>query len=381
MNYDGPSAHESRAHRSTSGWFWDTAKESAMPERRRVKLVAAFWAVLAICAGGIGCHHQQLLNPADSSLPRELEKATLPPYIIEPPDLLNVDALRLVPLPPYHVEPSDALFLQVTKVDPESPIEKGIFQIEPEGTLNLGLNYGRVHVVGMTIDEVKAAIEEHLKKGGYPKAEANVSLYQSRAFQFIRGEHLVRPDGTISLGTYGSVYVTGMTIEDAKKAVEAQLSKRLLNPEVSLDVLAYNSKVFYVVYQAAASGDQIYRLPITGNETVLDAIGTLGGLAFQSSNKRIWIARPAPAKSTEGDQILPVDWNAIVQCGKTATNYQLLPGDRIYVKAQPLVKFDTMLGLVLAPIERAFGVTLLSQEAIRSFERPRNGSNGSNLGF
>src|SRR5262249_33877343 len=153
-----------------------------------------------------------------------------------------------------------------------------------------------------------------------------------------------------------------------------------LDPEVSLDVLAYNSKVFYIVFQAAASGDQVYRLPITGNETVLDALSNVGGLAVQASNRRILVSRPAPANPGGNDQILPVDWNAIVQCGKTATNYQVLPGDRIYVKAQPLIKFDTMFGLLMAPVERAFGVTLLGQETIRTFERSRTGtSNG--LGF
>src|SRR5438874_11585040 len=172
-----------------------------MPQRRRIKLGAALWAVWAICMGATGCHHQQLLNPADTSIPRELEKASLPPYVIEPPDLLTIDALRLVPLPPYHVDALDALFLQVSNVDPMNPIERGIYQIEPEGTLNLGLSYGRVHVAGLTLDEVKQAIEQQLKKD-YPKVEVSVSLYQSRALQFIRGEHLVRPDGTVSLGTY-----------------------------------------------------------------------------------------------------------------------------------------------------------------------------------
>jgi polysaccharide biosynthesis/export protein len=352
-----------------------------MSERRRARLVATIWAVLAICMGGCGCPHQQLVNPVDSPLPRELDKASLPPYVIEPPDLLTVDALRLVPLPPYHVEPLDALFIQVTGADPAHPIEPGIYQVEPEGTLNLGLFYGRILVVGKTIDQVREAIEEHLRKLGFAKPLANVSLYQSRSFQQIRGEHLVRMDGTISLGTYGSVYVTGMTIEEGKKAIEAQLAKYLLDPEVSLDILAYNSKVFYIVFEAAASGDQVYRLPVTGNETVLDALSNVGGLAVQSTKRRIWIARPAPPNAGSGDQILPVDWNAIVQCGKTATNYQILPGDRIYVKAQPLVKFDTMLGLLLAPVERAFGVTLLGQETIRSFERSRTGTTGTGLGF
>ncbi|HLJ96953.1 MAG TPA: polysaccharide biosynthesis/export family protein [Gemmataceae bacterium] len=352
-----------------------------MPERRRVRLVATLWVVLAICTSSTGCHHQQLVNPADSPLPRELEKASLPPYVIEPPDLLTIDALRLIPLPPYHVEPLDALFLQVRNVDPENPLERGIYQIEPEGTLNLGIAYGRVRVVGLTVDEVKAAIEKHLRPD-YPKVEVSVSLYQSRAFQFIRGEHLVRPDGTISLGTYGSVYVTGMTLDEAKKAVETQLGKFLLTPEVSLDVLAYNSKIYYVITDGGGNGEAVVFLPITGNETVLDALGKVGGLAAQASKKRIWIARPAPANANCGDQILPVDWNAIVQCGKTATNYQILPGDRIYIKAQPLITFTTMLDRLIAPVERAFGVTLLGQETIRSFERPKNNSNtGSPFGI
>src|SRR5207244_8826408 len=106
-------------------------------------------------------------------------------------------------------------------------------------------------------------------------------------------------------------------------------------------------------------------------------------LSSQALKSRIWIARPAPANAGYGDQIMPVDWTAIVQCGKTATNYQILPGDRIYVKAQPLIKFDAMLGLIFGPAERAFGVSLLGQETIRSFERPKTGqgNTGNPLGF
>jgi polysaccharide export outer membrane protein len=336
-----------------------------MDQKRRARLAAALCAVLGICIGGSGCH-PQLLNPP-GNLPRELDKASLPPYIIEPPDILTVDALRIVPKPPYHLEPLDAVFLSVSGVDPAYPIEKGIYQIEPEGTLNIGLFYGKVFVAGMTVDQIRVALEQYLREQGNKEPRVNVSLYQSRAFQQIRGEHLVRMDGTISLGTYGSVYVTGMTIDDAKKAIEGVLANFVLNPEVSLDILAYNSKVFYIVFQAAANGDQVYRLPITGNETVLDALSNVGGLAIQASNKHIWIARPAPVNAGCGDQILPVDWKAIVQCGKTATNYQVLPGDRIYVKAQPLIKFDTMLGLVITPVERAFGVTLLGNSTIQNF--------------
>ena len=48
--------------------------------------------------------------------------------------------------------------------------------------------------------------------------------------------------------------------------------------------------------------------------------------------RRIWVARPTPANHA-CNQILPVDWLAITQGGSTRTNYQLFPGDRVYVKA------------------------------------------------
>lgn len=56
---------------------------------------------------------------------------------------------------------------------------------------------------------------------------------------------------------------------------------------------------------------------------------------------------------------MPVDWCGIVRAGNTGTNYQLLPGDRVYVMAQPIITYSTMLGRVLEPIERILGVTLL----------------------
>ena len=59
-------------------------------------------------------------------------------------------------------------------------------------------------------------------------------------------------------------------------------------------MFAYNSKVYYVITEGAGQGDLVARLPITGNETVLDAISQINGLSRLSS-KNIWIARPTPS--------------------------------------------------------------------------------------
>ena len=113
------------------------------------------------------------------------------------------------------------------------------------------------------------------------------------------------------------------------------------------------------------------------NETVLDAIGQIQGLESNSST-RMWIARPG-YNDCGGDQILPVDWLAVTQRGDIKTNYQILPGDRLYVSEDKLVAFDTAMGKIMSPFERIFGVTLLGTQTIQRlvfFDQGPIGSGG-----
>ncbi len=150
----------------------------------------------------------------------------------------------------------------------------------------------------------------------------------------IAGERLVRPDGTIRLGSLGAVFVAGRTAEQARGALAKHLARRLdgFDPKkLTVNVLAYNSKAYYVIAEGAG-GEQVYRFPATGNETVLDAVSQVNGLRAEARKKHVWVARPAAAGGPA--QVLPVDWKAIVQGGNAATNYQLLPGDRVYIKGR-----------------------------------------------
>jgi RNA polymerase sigma factor (sigma-70 family) len=157
--------------------------------------------------------------------------------------------------------------------------------------------------------------------------------------QNLDGQHLVRPDGTIGLGTYGAVHVAGMTIEQARLAVARSVHSRLkpaakglkeVLEGVSVDVVAYNSKVCYVIVDPAGQGEKVYRLPVTGKETVLDAVAQIEGLPPEASRYRMWVERMGKAGAEP--ELLPVDWRAITQQGEVSTNYQLLPGDRLHVK-------------------------------------------------
>ena len=231
-------------------------------------------------------------GPVPGHAPRELAKVQMPPYIIEPPDILLVDATT--------------------------------------------------------------AVAEKLQR--------------------IRGPHLVRPDGSISLGVFGSARVAGLTVEQARSAIADAINS---SPEgvrpttpiktdvVSVDVQAYNSKVYYLITDGGGYGEQVYRLAFTGNETVLDAVSQINGLPPVASKKHIWVARRVPDHGGSGN-ILPVDWKGITQGGSAATNYQILPGDRIYVQSDHLIRIDSGLAKILSPIERVLGTTLLGSETVNS---------------
>lgn len=98
--------------------------------RRRIwnptSLAVAVLAGLAGIVSGTGCHsvefaanQRHCCAPPDfncctipnTPVPKELNKISLPPYIVETPDVLQIDAIRIIPLPPYRLEPLDVLYL------------------------------------------------------------------------------------------------------------------------------------------------------------------------------------------------------------------------------------------------------------------------------
>ncbi len=327
---------------------------------RRILVSGIFW---GICLGFVGCAPHGGNAPSEAPIPRELRMTTLPPYVIEPPDILIIRTIRDVPKPPYRIQPLDALAVHVTGA-PE-PI-RGLFSVDPDGTINLGIGFGSVQVADKTIAEAKDEVQKHLSKiVKMPTVE--LSLGQSRAMQQIQGEHLVRMDGMIGLGVYGSVYVAGMTLDQARQTIEKHLSEFLLKPQISLDIYSYNSKWYYLIQERAGYGQTVLRLPITGKDTVLDAISMMMGTTMFSSNKYMWLSRPN-GQDPNKMQIFPINWPALVRGGSPATNYQLMPGDRLYVSANRLMLAQNRLMQTLMPLETSLGFTLLGSSTVTSIE-------------
>lgn len=270
--------------------------------------------------------------PPSGAVPRELEKITLPPYVIEAPDQLLIEVVQRAAVPQYD--------------------DKGTALTNKDGT-----PVTKPGVIPLTVQPVS-------------------------------GPFQVRLDGTVGLGFWGAVPVAGLTLEQAAESIRghllqqetlAKFGTKAESVIVIVDVIAYNSKRYYIITDGGGqgAGEQVVSFPITGSETVMDAIANIGGLSDVSSRRNIWVARRTPHPGQPW-QILPVDWVGMSQHGNTFTNYQVMPGDRIYVKAQRLVAIDRTLARVISPIERLFGITLLGTTTVNQVAGRGNGFGGFN---
>jgi polysaccharide export outer membrane protein len=257
-------------------------------------------------------------------VPREFAKQALPSYVVEPPDILLIEASRAI-------------------TDPLQPLA-GQHLVRPDGTISLGIN-GTVAVAGLTIEQVRDSIAATLLAGPLRNAKGTKDP--------VTGKPLPPP----------------RTVEEVKA-------------ELNVDVLAYNSKFYYIITDGGGYGAQVYRFPVTGNETVLDALAQVNGLPTVASKKKIWLARATPDDHVH-PKVFPVDWCGMVKRGSAATNYQIYPNDRLYVESDCLIRADTAMAKFLSPILRGLGATLLGASTVNTIKANGaiGGGGGAGTGF
>ena len=246
-------------------------------------------------------------------------------YVLEPPDIISVQPIRLLPKGPQRIERLDQLEIAVSGTLEEAPIN-GPYPVDADGEISLGPEYGRLNVAGLTVKEAIQKIDEHLSKT-LVQPEVALRITEKPRNKQVGGNHLIGPDGHINLGTFGQVYVAGMTVNEAREAIEKKLAEHFDKPSVAVDVIAYNSKVYYVIVQGGGAGDSIFRFPLTGNDTVLDALAQVNAKVHK--NTSLWISR---ATGERKSKTLRIDWEKITAGGDAASNHQLRPGDRVFLQ-------------------------------------------------
>src|SRR5262249_16526446 len=96
--------------------------------------------------------------------------------------------------------------------------------------------------------------------------------------------------------------------------------------------------------------------------------------------QNVRLVRPAPPGAC-CEQLLPVNLAAITSGGDPTTNYQLMPGDRLVVYRDPIVRLTVFIDRLAPPFQTVLGTTLQYAFAARSLRFLSTGAGfGGGLG-
>jgi polysaccharide export outer membrane protein len=128
----------------------------------------------------------------------------------------------------------------------------------------------------------------------------------------------VRPDGKITMPLIGDLQAEGLTPERLKDQLKQALSTYINNPDVTITVLAVNSKRYTIAGQVMRPGPVALVLPTK----VFDALSSVGFRDFASTKKIIII---------RGTKRIKFNYNDVLHGKHLEQNILLEPGDTIYV--------------------------------------------------
>jgi protein involved in polysaccharide export with SLBB domain len=335
----------------------------------------------------------------------------------EYPAANDVKPLPLMPIPvdppphegaffdiPYIIEPPDLLIVEVLEALPGRPIS-GERLVRPDGTVDLGF-YGEVHVRGLTREQAKVKIVEHLRQyldhetlgltvpdaasegnkhgGADERGEAEIrsrpsngpetkpsekprsaSVDPEAANGLRLGNRLFRRPSPGAAPRFNSPAKDPSDPDQQPASERPRSTVRLLHiapaetDRVFVDVTAYNSKYYFVDGDVTVAG----KMPITGNDTVLDAIQYAGGFIPSANSKDIRLIRPA--RGGKPARVYNIDYDAIVHAGNARANLQLFPGDRLFIGRNALVQStmgaDQVAGLAQTTINTIHQLSIMAR--------------------
>ncbi len=291
---------------------------------------------------------------------------------------------------PYIVEPPDLIAVEILEALPGRPVS-GERLVRPDGTIALGF-YGDLQVRGLTAAQIKVAIIKHMRAFLRDEDLGLVELVESDAESIVTERPQVPPlpaerpqvpplpaggrkpfepppdqdpngkpppDAATKPRTDAVEYSTVEPRNSRDLGEDAAGTWKIVPPQAStrvyVEVTAYNNMTYYVLGDVSVPG----RLPWTGKETVLDALTHASGLMPTADPKQITLVRPE--RSGKQAKVYKVDLEAIQKRGEVATNYQIFPGDRLFVERDEVVKKTVELDRLSAPIQTIIGS--MQQEA------------------
>ncbi len=184
--------------------------------------------------------------------------------------------------------------------------------------------------------------EIDLKKNYYflgPGDVIHINFLNNKDFS---GPMEIIADGSISLPIVGSIFIEGLTLNQATKKIQNELSKELLMPEIQIVLLDQKPINVAIIGEVSRPGFYTFEvsnsreisnvnpngLKLSGSPTLITAIQKAGGITNKTNLKEVILLRKT---NGEGTRYKQSKLNLLdgLQNGSLINNPRLFDGDRI----------------------------------------------------
>ncbi len=165
----------------------------------------------------------------------------------------------------------------------------------------------------------------------------------------VSGQFIVNNEGNVQYEFVGDLKVDGLTKDEVRKLLTEKLSAYIIDPEITVKMVGYNSKIIYVVGEVGRPG-KIYMQgdTMTVHEALVEA-----GLPLLSAKTNA--GRVITPSDTGSPMIRKVNVEKLLYHGDLRENLVMRPGDTLYVPPTFLAKTMRVIQPVAAPIGTAAG--------------------------
>lgn len=144
-----------------------------------------------------------------------------------------------------------------------------------------------------------------------------ITVWRSPEFS---GQHMIRPDGKITINLVGEVPAAGLTPEQLGSNIREKLKKVLVDPDVSVAVTQVNSRRYFIEGEVLKPGE--YKLVVPTH--IFEALVNAGGFKDFAKQTDIRILR--------GSKVFHFNYKSAAKGKNADQNILLEPGDIIIVR-------------------------------------------------
>lgn len=165
----------------------------------------------------------------------------------------------------------------------------------------------------------------------------------------VSGQYAINSEGKIQYEFVGDIKISEMVKDEVAKVVKERLSEYIVNPEVNVKIVGYNSKVVYVVGEVGHPGKIFMR---GDTITVREALMQAGLPLLSGITKKSRLITPSESGAPVNRK---VNVHALLFEGDLRENLVMNPGDILYIPPTMLTKAMRAIQPVAAPLGTAAG--------------------------